>query len=1610
MTLRTRTAPVIPGRAATRTQNAPPLTPPQRELVRRLDGCLAALSADVDIDETGRVLAARAATGEQALGDQAPDNPAETGAAGWRYHYDDHGDLARIEAPDGAATHYRYDTDRRLQLVLHGDGRRTRYHYDDRDRLVQVEDGARRRVIDFDDRDRIVAVRHGRELLWTYRHDDADRVVEAAAPGVRTRHRFDDAGQVSRVEQVVDGVPVAVEFTHDDQGRLTRVRLEGGPAVGYGWDDAGRPATVTLDGQPLAAFGYDDTARRATTTLANGVVEETRADRLDGRPLTRTVRRGDVEVLTRRYSYDPAGRVVDDGHRHLAYDEQGRLREVTETSGRQWWFGFDRRGNLTAVDGRHTGEPALRLGHDGDRLTSTTPGTGTPAAVANDAYGAVVALTRAGHEWVYRYDAAGHLVQVRRDGHVTARLSYDHKGRLVLLRGPDHTERYVYGLGDELLAVTDAAGVLLRLPVRSPLGVHAHVVTTPQGPAVHYLHHDDRGTLWLATDAQGQVLTRYDYDPYGLPLGEAEEPTANTSLPAPVFAGRPLVPGTGMYYFGARWHHPWLRRFLTPDSWTAAPDDERLVHPAFPGRRQALARGEQLPDWLARPGLRQRYAYCGHDPVNRADPNGHWSFGGVVLSLLGALWTLPNTLFGLVVELSCLVAEVLRWLAWAVTLGRVSWEPPGFDLAASGRLNAFAMVFRGGWLGSFPSLLGITFGNVFFVYGRWEDNPGYNGPGDILPTAYQGKVRLPLSQSLYEHELRHTNQYGWLGPFFHLGLPLFGFYEWDVILHGYRDAWTERDARAHAEGPPAPVEVTATDAGGVAVPQLGRTWVYWRHGGTTQVLRTQPDGLLRASLVPGSDRPADYTQPFTALPGTFVDVAASRGAKPLPADVLATPGLFTNHEVVATASGAGTIEIPRPTLTLEAPSELSLWPLLWEPPTPAYATTGLPQGEALWNPPDGPGSLTVTEGSPAPAAPANARPATRWLRLRGQVDATTTAGRIRLINAAGQRIPLAPTPPATTPVDEVPITLGAPTTAGTRGFEAVLKPADAATAFGPVQVAVLADTPAGPAADAFTVHLCGLQLGLVDDTTPTQPGAVPGEADEAVVVDFDASPQAVLRTLSGQTRARRMVRYRIANEPRVPATGGTPTLRPRMPLWMGEVQLVGLARTDLEDLLGRRAERKNVQAGTPTGPQTTRLSFDWRLRLSWDGPDANSAMFAAPFPRPGQRHNSSLTLPHTSTPITAVLSYDSRGRLTDPTGAAAPTHQAGTLEPAPTPATFPVPNRRLPSVRLGQRPWGRTPAAAALPALVVEFQPLVADPAGAEILRGGDGELAIVALRLDGTPVDPGMLSDPAGTPRPTGANDPTLALPRFRVIGQNAPAADVEATIRALVADYVTSHATAAHIRPLTQQCWETTVLRILRHESGGQYRQFDDRGAGRRRFTRQGGTWFFGTEQDMPLFGPPHGYGIGQLDFFSTPQRGANDDEVWNWVENLRAAVQVVLAEKAASAWALIGQHAPTPLDRFTRAVFQRELVRRYNGGTEFTWTGTTWAVSPSLRWAQDSDHSQGPHANLLYPNQVLGTGLVYYRDAAGQANRPDGADTQFAYPPPIAFGAAQYTPETA
>jgi len=674
------------------------------------------------------------------------------------------GELAALTEPDGTRYDYRYGVDGRLTEVDRNGSAWARYSYDAAGRLTEAKRADGERAHDYDAQGKLLRTRRGGASPWVYRWAGG-RVSEARADHEHTAFDYDEAGRLIGLTQRVDGVALSLRFDFDANGRLAQVSfLEWDQRIGFEWDARGRATEVSWNGATAAELGSDDAQRLAWHRGPDKLLHQTWHDPESGQPLREQLTLAGRELWACALERDAAFRLSREGERQHRYDAQGRLMEATE--GAQAW--------------RYAFGPADEVVGEGDDF-----------AIDCDAVGRVLRVRDAAGEKVYRYDEAGELESLLVNGECVGRFVYDHKGRLVAKHGQSGGERYLYGADDGLLAVADGHGRPKFIVLRLPTGVVGLVDFrgNPQGE-LRSLHADAGGNLVFCGE-EGP----YRYDPFGVPL------RADGEVPA-MYRGRFWHAELGLYRLGARWYDPRLRRFLTPDSHTGAPDDARLVSPFVLASAQRMQRAGLLADWLREPRLRCRYAYCANDPVNRFDPNGHWSFGGVLLSLLGVIWTLPNTAFGLAIEVSILIGEVVRWLVWAFTLGHVSWQTPGFDVASSGRLNAFALVFKGGWLGSFDGLLGITFGNVFFVNGEYEQNAAWQAlPDPVSPPAYSGAVSIPKSQALYEHELRHVNQYGWFGPFFHLGLPLFGVYLWDVILHGYQDAELEKDARAHGGFP-----------------------------------------------------------------------------------------------------------------------------------------------------------------------------------------------------------------------------------------------------------------------------------------------------------------------------------------------------------------------------------------------------------------------------------------------------------------------------------------------------------------------------------------------------------------------------------------------------------------------------------------------------------------------------------------------------------------------------------------------------------------------------------------------------------------------------------------
>jgi hypothetical protein len=787
------------------------------------------------------------------------------------------------------------------------------------------------------------------------------------------------------------------------------------------------------------------------------------------------------------------------------------------------------------------------------------------------------------------------------------------------------------------------------------------------------------------------------------------------------------------------------------------------------------------------------------------------------------------------------------------------------------------------------------------------------------------------------------------------------------------------------------VEVERTP-GGPAV-RLANAWVYWKVGSTITALRSNDRGMLYQLRPSGvAVQPWDYTQLFVATVDDTVELHFGRGARPTPSARLAdNAAAFVSKKVTVPPPGPQTPSVPTPiaanslnTLSalpiavvrlppsnvhLTKPTEVAVWPLLWTAIDPdTYATDGLPQGAAAW----GPNAPLVHDGAPAPA-PNAVRPKERGLVVTGTMDGKAQGVQVQIIGADDAFVQLRTSPTATANVPAINATLGAK--AGDDvGFSANIWFANAAQAFGSIQILVKSTGGVTPAAvDSYYCVLGGLQIALSTDSNDgTQAGTAPTEANELYTIDFDQSPQQSVADLSDQSRVRRMAAYpiRIRSRP-LSAANATAVVTPEMPLWMAECHLHGVSRKDIEALLAHRRF-----LGT-SSPPALALQLGWTLNLSWDGPDAG------PLSPRGYRYQMQL-----ASQSTARLTLEGDADTIANVGADGAVPKA--LTPEPVALTFPVQNRRTASVQLDQaRPWGRKAGATSRPSLVVGWQPAVAIN-GVEKIRGGDGLLSLTSVNIDGTAPDAGVLETGAAA---TGA---AATLPRFRIPGTNPPhqphglSPDLTTLVNALVEEYYNAHATVASVNILDLAVWQGTLRPILGHEGAG--RHFDDRGVARRRYAGQ----YFGHEAMLPLFGPPHGYGTGQLD--NPP---ATDDQVWSHVDNIRGSVALLMGAKASQAYGALSAHFAHPPARRDKAVFRREVVRQYNGGREFRWNAAAarFEINPSLaQWANPANHAEGPNPRLNYPNNVLGTGVVYYNGA--------GAATTF--PWPIAFAEADFGPD--
>jgi RHS repeat-associated protein len=692
---------------------------------------------------------------------------AAEGSAMTRYRHDANGRLVETEDAQGTRTIYHYDDRSRLAEACYPGGSRAAWRYDPQGRLAEYRNraGSTRRYL-YNQQGHLAGVTDGEGQVASYTYDAGGRLAEIVDPVCTTRYTYDNGGRTIRVERIIAGVDHVTEMAYDG-GRLVGLRPPGSSAwMRYCYDATGRLCRVETDGGRVGATFEGSDLTGVKLCFENGVVAEYRTGPTGLEAIT--VRPGDgvPPTVDLHYAYDAAGNIVQVGSETYQYDAFNRLTVVGTADGQVTEYVYSLTGDRLVE--ACAGQRRTSVYDAAGWLCHTTDLAGHVTRYAYDIAGRCTRCEDPRGTIVYHYNAGNCLDRVTRNDLTVAEYGYDAAGQLTWRRDCDGMTVYHYDPLGRLLAETDGAGRARVTYIRVNWTDIARVAGPLERGAAFYTHVDHLGSLRALTDEAGQPVWVGSYAPFGTP--RAEMPPGGHQ-----FMGHWHDAATGLYNFGARWYDPEMGRFLTPDPYTCGPDDLRLWQW---DQQSPMNAARQLERWLRRPQRRNGYVLCHNNPMCAIDPDGHWSVGWILLNIVvGTIWTLPWTILGLAVGVLNTVLQIFRPLL-GVVANVGGWQGLGFDAAACPRLNTYGIFLGGGLLGTIIDALGIlaiTMGNSVWIIQPQLGN---------RPT--------------YDHELRHTNQYEWLGPFFHLGLPIWGVYWWDVIVNGYFNSALETDARREA--------------------------------------------------------------------------------------------------------------------------------------------------------------------------------------------------------------------------------------------------------------------------------------------------------------------------------------------------------------------------------------------------------------------------------------------------------------------------------------------------------------------------------------------------------------------------------------------------------------------------------------------------------------------------------------------------------------------------------------------------------------------------------------------------------------------------------------------
>lgn len=484
------------------------------------------------------------------------------------YTYDANGNLASVTDARGSVTSYQYDANDQMTTITFANGMTQQFVYDaNGNTITYTDESGHQMSFVYDALGRLLQKTYPDNSTDNYTYDAVGNMLTANNADAEIVFTYDELGKM--LSETLNGLTTS--YAYDIRNRKITKTYPSGRTITEEYDLRQRMIGIRENANYVVTFAYNDNNYLTQRAYGNGTTTNFAYD-----VLNRLVQLTDSpNIANVQMTYDVVGNMLSkkdllhptksEAYTYDAIDRLATFKLGEMTTGveipnplKQVQYNLDALGNRTTmtVNGVTTNYTVNNM----NAYTAITGGTNMTPQYDNNGN-----MTSDGTH-TYQYNYNNRLVSM--DNGATATYKYDALNRRIqkVVVEPVETTTNYYYCGNQVIEERDSSNVVQATYL---FGISVDdVLQMQRGSNTYYYHKNHLGSVVALTNANGNLVERYEYDPYGQPtVFDATDNVLNQSAigNAILFTSRDYDYETGLYYYRFRTMHPGLGRFMQQD-------------------------------------------------------------------------------------------------------------------------------------------------------------------------------------------------------------------------------------------------------------------------------------------------------------------------------------------------------------------------------------------------------------------------------------------------------------------------------------------------------------------------------------------------------------------------------------------------------------------------------------------------------------------------------------------------------------------------------------------------------------------------------------------------------------------------------------------------------------------------------------------------------------------------------------------------------------------------------------------------------------------------------------------------------------------------------------